>query len=51
MSNKAAHQKNGVIKKNNNLDSVKNMPKVNEIDCSAAFDLHQLSNHKTLPPF
>ena len=49
MSNNAKHQKNGVIKKNNNLDSVKNMPKVNEIDCSPAFDLSLLCNHKILP--
>jgi hypothetical protein len=47
-SNNATHQKNGVIKKNNNLDSVKNMPKVNEIDCSPAFDLSLLCNHKIL---
>ena len=48
MSNNAAHQKNGVMKKNNNLESVKNMPKVNEIECLPAFDLYLLSNHKSL---
>ena len=48
MINNAAHQKNGVMKKNNNLESVKNMPKINEIECLPALDLYLLSNHKSL---